>query len=118
MKDKLQEWLENEDFLATRGEAYVDEDMRDYLRSLIDPRQDFAISFEGEAWEVFQTFISRIPGYGVTVTTQDGEVIPARLIGGRGESEWGDAITIQPVDEKYDDIGPERTVRVGRVEVH
>lgn len=60
------------------------------------------ISFEGEAYEGFQTALDRMYGYGVSITTQAGETFDAVLIGADSNSEWGDAVLSHEVkDDNY-----------------
>ena len=55
------------------------------------------ISYEDEAYESFQTVLSTMAGYGVTVTTEDGEVIEGVLVGPDPDSDWGSQVLIHPV---------------------
>lgn len=54
----------------------------------------FSISFTGEAGELFNTTISAMPDYGVTVTTEDGEKVEGYLVGVDREADWYGAVII------------------------
>lgn len=85
------------------------------------------ISFAGEAYETFQTFLQKMAGFGVTITTLDGEEIQGILVGPVLNDEWGDCVAIYPVPEGEDYMVlehyqrqgiPPREVRVSDVHVH
>lgn len=86
-----------------------------------------SISFAGEAYETFQKLLQECKGYGVTLTTHDGERIEGVLVGPVLEDEWGDCVAIYPVHdgEDYETLEhyqslpvPPMAVRVGDVHVH
>ena len=93
----------------------------------MNDEQPLQISFAGEAYETFQNLLVRLDGFGVTVTTLDGEVIDGVLAGPDVTDEWGDCILIFPVAEGDDYLTVESyrrdgvipmAVRVGDVYVH
>lgn len=89
--------------------------------------EGLSISFAGEAYETFQTLLQRCEGFGVTLTTLDGERIAGVLAGPQLDDEWGDAVGIYPVEDGQDYMtldyyrrtgATKRVVRVGDVHVH
>lgn len=93
----------------------------------VTAQDGLSISFAGEAYETFQSLLQSLEGFGVTVTTQDGERIEGVLDGPALDDEWGDTVKVFPVDEDegyliveaYRGRGDEpRRVRVGDVHVH
>jgi hypothetical protein len=82
------------------------------------------ISFAGEAYEAFQNLLRQCRGYGVTITTQDGEVFDAVLVGPDLQNEWGDTVLAHEVGAGDDYRAPEaytkppRSVRVADVHIN
>jgi hypothetical protein len=62
------------------------------------------ISFADDAYETFQILLQRMQGFGVTVTTLDGNEISGVLVGPDLQHEWGDAVLIHPVAEGDDHL--------------
>lgn len=127
--EELQEaWARYQRGEPTDGDLRVIDEFKadvheEIASSAIRPKDDFAIAFAGEAYETFQNLIRELEGYGVTVTTESGEIIEAVLIGPDVDAEDGGTIIVQPVSEGeiYDVYSehrlPPRSVTVGRVEV-
>jgi hypothetical protein len=86
--------------------AYVEsKDALDRLIVLANRALDastMSISFAGEAYESFQSALDRMRGYGVTITTQNGEVFDAVLVGADGEAEMGDTVLSHEVKNGED----------------
>ena len=61
------------------------------------------IVFEGEAYESFQNALTRMHGYGCTITPTEGEPFDAILLGPDSDAEDGATIQYLAVDESKDD---------------
>jgi hypothetical protein len=88
--------------LHTRGEAYVDTVVLDAIDELLKLHGP-SLSYPGESSENFSRRIDEMIGWGVTVTTEDGETIEGVLAGAAAEEvdDWA-AIRIYPAVEEGD----------------
>jgi len=108
--ERIRELIDNERELGTRGEAYLDTAVLDALDellklSVLGP----SISFPGEASEIFTKLCSQdFRGFGVTVTSEDGEQIEGVLASGSidEDDDWA-VCRIWAVEEPNDYETPE-----------